>query len=103
MELPREYSRKRRQSACVFQNPSCLFSLFIRALNASALVDLGLPQGDIPLALFAFNVGVECGQLCFVAAVLLLVALARHIRPAARVGRYASQAAPYAIGGLAAF
>ena len=33
---------------------------------ASALMDLGLPRGDIPLALFAFNVGVECGQLLFV-------------------------------------
>jgi hydrogenase/urease accessory protein HupE len=70
---------------------------------ASALIDLGLPQGDIPLALFAFNVGVECGQLCFVAAVLSLAALARRIRPVARMGRYASQAAPYAIGALAAF
>ena len=37
---------------------------------ASALSDIGLPQGDIPLALFAFNLGVECGQLAFVAVVL---------------------------------
>jgi hydrogenase/urease accessory protein HupE len=70
---------------------------------ASALLDVGLPQGDIPLALFAFNVGVECGQLAFVAVVLCLAALARRIRLAARVERYASQAAPYAIGTLAAF
>ena len=70
---------------------------------ASALTDIGLPQGDIPLALFAFNVGVECGQLAFVAAVLgwrrwLGAAPAR-----ARVERYGSNAAPYAIGTLAAF
>jgi hydrogenase/urease accessory protein HupE len=70
---------------------------------ASALLDVGLPQGDIPLALFAFNVGVECGQLAFVAVVLSLAALARRSRLAARVERYASQAAPYAIGTLAAF
>jgi len=70
---------------------------------ASALLDVGVPQGDIPLALFAFNVGVECGQLAFVAVVLSLAALARRIRLAARVERYASQAAPYAIGTLAAF
>ena len=30
---------------------------------AGALIDIGLPQGDIPLALFSFNVGVELGQL----------------------------------------
>jgi hypothetical protein len=26
-----------------------------------AVTDVGLPQGDVPLALFAFNVGVEAG------------------------------------------
>jgi hydrogenase/urease accessory protein HupE len=39
---------------------------------ASGLVSLGLPQSDIPLALLLFNVGVEAGQLLFVAGVLLL-------------------------------
>jgi hydrogenase/urease accessory protein HupE len=33
---------------------------------AGALREIGLPQSDIPLALFAFNVGVEAGQLAFV-------------------------------------
>ena len=41
---------------------------------AGALVELGLPQGDIPLALFSFNVGVELGQLIFIAAILAVVA-----------------------------
>ena len=35
---------------------------------ASALIDIGLPQSDVPLALFTFNVGVEVGQLAFIAA-----------------------------------
>jgi hypothetical protein len=39
---------------------------------ASGLTALGLPQREIPLALLAFNVGVEIGQLAFVALVLLL-------------------------------
>jgi hypothetical protein len=39
---------------------------------ASGLAQLGLPQGEIPLALLLFNVGVEIGQLAFVAAILLL-------------------------------
>jgi len=40
---------------------------------ASGLTALGLPRREIPLALLAFNVGVEIGQLAFVALVLLLV------------------------------
>jgi hydrogenase/urease accessory protein HupE len=39
---------------------------------ASGLAALGLPQGEIPLALLLFNVGVEIGQLAFVAVVVLL-------------------------------
>ena len=35
---------------------------------AGALGEIGLPQNAIPLALFFFNVGVELGQLLFVAA-----------------------------------
>jgi hypothetical protein len=39
---------------------------------ASGLAALGLPKGEIPLALLLFNVGVEIGQLAFVLLVLLL-------------------------------
>jgi hydrogenase/urease accessory protein HupE len=39
---------------------------------ASAMSAAGLPSSDIPLALVSFNVGVELGQLAFVALVLLL-------------------------------
>jgi len=39
---------------------------------AGALKEIGLPQSDVPLALFMFNVGVEAGQLLFVAAVLVV-------------------------------
>jgi hydrogenase/urease accessory protein HupE len=70
---------------------------------ASALSDVGLPQGDIPLALFAFNLGVECGQLGFVALVLGVTAVARRVRLGVRVERYAVRVAPRAIGTLAAF
>ncbi len=70
---------------------------------ASALAHIGLPHGDVPLALFAFNVGVELGQLAFIAVVLGLFALAKRIRLAASLERYARPAAPYAIGILASF
>jgi hydrogenase/urease accessory protein HupE len=68
---------------------------------AGALAEVGLPQSDIPLALFAFNVGVEVGQLMFVAACLVLALLLRRARMAWPV--WASAVPPYALGSLAAF
>jgi hydrogenase/urease accessory protein HupE len=46
---------------------------------AGALAEVGLPQHAIPVALLFFNVGVEIGQLVFVAAVLSLIWLLRHV------------------------
>lgn len=68
---------------------------------AGALSEIGVPQNEVPLALLMFNVGVETGQVMFVAAVSLLLAGLHklHRLSALTVGR----AAPYAIGGLAAF
>jgi len=40
---------------------------------SGALREVGLPEMDIPLALLFFNVGVEVGQLLFIAAVVLLL------------------------------
>jgi hypothetical protein len=51
---------------------------------AGALGALGLPQHAIPLALFAFNVGIELGQLAFVA---LLLAVAFALAPVTRTAR----------------
>ena len=42
---------------------------------AGALREVGLPQTDIPLALLFFNVGVEVGQLAFIAAVVAVLAV----------------------------
>ena len=63
--------------------------------------EIGLPHGEIPLALFSFNVGVELGQLAFIAVVLTLLRLARFLVPA--VPGWAVGAAGYAIGSVAAF
>lgn len=46
---------------------------------AGALAEVGLPQHAIPIALLFFNVGVEIGQLIFVAAVLSLTSLLRYV------------------------
>jgi hydrogenase/urease accessory protein HupE len=68
---------------------------------AGALAEVGLPEGHIPLALLFFNVGVEFGQLLFIAAVLGTVALSRRAR--APLPRGAELLAPYAIGSVAMF
>ncbi len=66
---------------------------------AGALAQVGLPATDIPLALFAFNGGLELAQIAFVAAVLLLMAATRHL--AARAPAWAALAPAYVIGSLA--
>jgi hydrogenase/urease accessory protein HupE len=68
---------------------------------AGALSEVGLPEGHIPVALLFFNLGVEVGQLLFIAAVLTLVAGARRIPMA--WPRWAGLVPPYAIGSLAMF
>lgn len=67
---------------------------------AGALVDLGLPRTDIPLALLSFNIGVEIGQLLFIGAILAVAASARRIFA---LPRRAPLAAAYAIGIVASF
>lgn len=70
---------------------------------AGALAEIGLPQRDLPLALFTFNVGVEIGQLMFVAAVLSLRALLLRFRLPWPAVLYARPIATYGLGTLAAF
>jgi hydrogenase/urease accessory protein HupE len=68
---------------------------------AGALTEVGLPQSDIPLALLFFNVGVEAGQLMFVAGVLVVTWMIRKMK--FRWPAWVEQAPAYAIGSLAAF
>lgn len=67
---------------------------------AGALVELGLPQDDIPLALLAFNIGVELGQLAFIAVILTALHFVRRI---VMIPRRAIIGSAYAIGTVAAF
>ena len=69
---------------------------------AGALAEIGLPQQAITLALIFFNIGVELGQLMFVATVVLLaLALGRLKRP--RLLEKAERVAIYSIGGLSSY
>src|SRR6186713_886813 len=72
---------------------------------ASALAEVGLPQASIPIALLFFNVGVEIGQLLFVAGVLGVIAIGIRATSRLRLPRPAWmwRVAPYAIGALASF
>ncbi len=62
------------------------------------------PQ-SIPIALLFFNVGVEVGQLLFIASVFAIIGLGRQITRRIDVPRlvWAWAVTPYAIGSLAVF
>jgi len=71
---------------------------------AGALADIGLPQQAIPLALLFFNLGVEAGQLLFVAAVLSLAWVGMRMRFwQDQVVNWSRIGAVYVIGSLASF
>jgi HupE / UreJ protein len=68
---------------------------------AGALAEVGLPAHAIPAALLLFNVGIEVGQLTFVA-LLLLAARALWLTAPLLVSRL-SWAPPYLIGSTASY
>lgn len=68
---------------------------------AGALAETGLPQTSIPVALLMFNVGVELGQLFFVAIVLSLAWIGRKLLK--KEPTWALPASAYAVGAIAAF
>ncbi len=69
---------------------------------AGALAEIGLPQQSIPLALLFFNVGVELGQLLFVAAAVGAGWVLKKL-VAQKVLQGGEIAASYLIGSLSAF
>jgi hydrogenase/urease accessory protein HupE len=74
---------------------------------ARALLEIGLPAGDVPMALLAFNLGVEAGQILFIAVVLALGTALARLYPTARAafapGSAGLKAVAYGVGTLAAF
>ena len=75
---------------------------------ARALLDIGLPEGELPLALLAFNLGVEVGQLIFVALCIVTGAVLMKLLPVVRIlaqnkAGPAMMTTAYAIGGISAF
>ena len=68
---------------------------------AGGLAAMGLPTAEIPLALLLFNVGVELGQLAFVAFVILLERSSRALE--LRWPRLVAALPGYAVGSLGAY
>ena len=66
---------------------------------AGALSEIGLPQGQIVSALLFFNLGVEVGQLGFIAAVLGFTAVLGLL--SLRLPTWAKLVPPYMIGSIA--
>ncbi|HLM73247.1 MAG TPA: HupE/UreJ family protein [Polyangiaceae bacterium] len=115
MLLAAEIARPAPSASIARRRPwamALLFGLLHGFGFAGALAELGLPKGEIPLALAAFNIGVEIGQIAFVFAVLGIVWLARRMTssasdresPAVRpYTKWSPRVPAYAIGALAAF
>lgn len=78
-----------------------LFGLLHGFGFAGALRAVGLPDNAIATPLLLFNLGIEAGQLLFVAALLALCALAMRRTPA--TGALIARIAPLGIGTLAAW
>jgi hydrogenase/urease accessory protein HupE len=74
---------------------------------AGALREIGIPEDAAPLALLFFNLGVEAGQLAFIAAVLTVMFLWRRAAPAnlntPQVGNLAWRLPVYVIGVTSAY
>jgi hydrogenase/urease accessory protein HupE len=99
-----ELARDPRHPSAMRRRPWLMATTFglLHGLGfASALADAGLPPDDVPLALFAFNAGIELGQIAFVA--LVLAARAAFEPAWRRLPAWGHRVPLYAMGSLAAF
>lgn len=70
---------------------------------AGALAEIGLPVGDIPLALFSFNVGIELGQLLLVAGILSAFAVVSRVPLTRALAAPGTRLVAYAMGTLSVY
>lgn len=101
LALELSYRKMARHSGRMRWPLIAIFGLVHGLGFASVLEELGLPQSDVLAGLVAFNVGIEAGQLLFVAALALVFRALRSISdslaPLARV------TAIYVMGSMAVF
>jgi|SRR5579862_2176665 len=99
-----ELARPRAATSLVHRRPWLMAAAFglLHGLGfAAALREAGLPEGEVPLALFSFNVGIEAGQIAFVLAVLALRRVVRGVAP--EVPGWLRQLPVYGMGALAGY
>ena len=82
-----------------------IFGLLHGLAFAGALAQIGLPPQATPQALFLFNVGVEIGQLVFIAAAFGVILILRQVRKRLTFDTttLARLAPAYVIGGFSAY
>lgn len=100
--------RMQGQGAGVWSRRPAVFAAGFGLLHglgfAGALAEVGLPQGEVPLALFSFNIGIELGQIAVIVPLWLLRrALHARFAPGRVAPRPALALVPYVIGTLGAF
>jgi hydrogenase/urease accessory protein HupE len=101
--LASELAKRHRGDAGLMERYPWIVAFIFGLLHgfgfAGALREVGLPESDIPLALFTFNLGVELGQLLFVGTVLVALAVLRRFLT--RVPAWMHAMPAYAIGTMA--
>lgn len=104
--LGREYILMQRgQKSMTAERPwlvAFVFGLLHGCGFAGALASIGLPNHAVMTSLLSFNLGVELGQLIFVASLLLLYFLAVRLLKI-KLPSWAVSIPGYAIGGMASF
>jgi hydrogenase/urease accessory protein HupE len=98
-----ELARDEEKETLMRRHPwpiALLFGLLHGMGFAGALREIGLPQGEIPMALFSFNVGIELGQLVFVIGLVVVSATLTRIKLPIPLPR---RLAIYGMGSMAAF
>ena len=79
---PEIIRHQRGESSLTIRNPwmvAFAFGLMHGLGFASGMNTVGIPRGEIPVALLCFNIGVEAGQLAFVALILLMARAFRAV------------------------
>ena len=105
--LAREYLQLKEGKSSLTQQYPWLVAFAFGLLHgfgfAGALSEIGFPQKNIPLALLTFNVGVEVGQLLFIAFCILILQIWQKTKLQRFLPQWTWRIAPYLIGITATF
>ena len=100
--LAAEINQKKKSFMTRYPWGMSLFFGLIHGLGfAGALKEVGLPQSEIPLTLFSFNLGIEIGQVFFIGIVSFLLFSLRKAK--VFFPPWVQKVQTYAIGSTAAF